>query len=160
DGMGTIPDLDVAGLLRTRLDVNVVELAYASREISLEPHWGMRWQVGVRLANVFFDNRAGGLLVEERSSNSFWGAGPRAGLELRRHCATMPGLDLFARVDAAAFFGRIEQNFEATVRAGTPLAVGGAASVEGSQTVPVLQVQVGLGYRPEWGEGKLRLALG
>src|SRR5262249_25559680 len=39
-----------------RLDVNIAEFDYVSREFSLGPHWEMRWGVGAQGMTFFFDS--------------------------------------------------------------------------------------------------------
>jgi hypothetical protein len=161
DGRSTDADADIAGAsVRTRLDVDLWDLVYASREISLEPALAMKWRVGVRLGHVYFDNGVEDPALAARTSNSFLGAGPVAALELHRRICTVPGLDAFARLVGAALLGRVKQSFEETIAlAGVPLA-GGAATQTGSQTAPILHAQVGLGYRPPGWDDRLRFALG
>ena len=72
--------------------MNVGDLDYASRETSLGPSWGMKWRIGLRTADVFFDSQAdeplaaaaaGSGIFERSISNNFWGIGPHAALELQ-----------------------------------------------------------------------------
>src|SRR5262249_35246262 len=71
--------------LRARPDLNVPALTYPSHEISLWPLADMRWPIGTRFANVFFDDRlatpptlaaAGDGVAEQRFSSHFYGLGP------------------------------------------------------------------------------------
>lgn len=146
------------GLLRTRLNLNVVDLDYGSREFGLFPAWDMKWRVGARIASVYFDSRAAGLLLGQRTSNSFFGAGPHVGLDLWRSLP-VPGMGIFARVDGSAIVGRINQSYEETILFPNGTAIGGATSQHGSQTVPVLSFQAGLGWKP-WADMPLRLSAG
>jgi hypothetical protein len=161
DGRAAIPNTNgIEGFLRTRLEMDVVDLAYASREVAVLPGCDMRWYVGARLGHIYFDNRGERLFAEARTSNSFLGAGPLAALELRHRCGSVPGLDLFVRTEGAIVVGRIKQSFEETVSLGGGAAAGGAASANGSQTSPVLHIKAGLGYQAAWGSHPLRFALG
>lgn len=135
------------GVLRSRLDLNVFDFDYASREIALGARWDMKWRVGVRLADVFFDSRAVGQFLGQRTSNHFIGAGPHAGLDLRYHFS-LPGLALFARLEGALPIGRIHQGFEETFVFDDGSASGSATSQGGTQAVPTLNVRVGLGWQP------------
>jgi len=159
-GSAIIPGFNVVGdgLLHSRLNLNVLDLDYASREFALGPNWDMKWKVGARLANVFFDSRVDGLFVDQRTSNFFLGAGPHAGLDLGRRLGDS-GLSLFTRSEGAVLIGRITQSFEETFffNDGTPL--GGATIQRQVQAVPLLSFQVGLGWTPPWSQD-LRLALG
>src|SRR5439155_9662387 len=92
EGEAALPNFDLdGGLLRSRLDVNVVDLDYSSRELSLGPNWDMQWRVGVRFGDVFFDSHAESLFFEQRASNNFFGAGPHVGLHLGRPLG-LPGM--------------------------------------------------------------------
>jgi hypothetical protein len=153
DGTQTVAGPDGAAILKSRLDVNVAELNYASNELSLWPHCEMRWFVGLQYANVYFDSRAdeplaaaaaGSGVFERRASDNFVGFGPDVGLRLARRWGDA-GLALVGQLHGAILLGRIRQDF---FEAGTTAAAGGATSVSSSQTVPVLNVQAGLSWRP------------
>jgi hypothetical protein len=149
DGTSTISDFDPLGgaNLRSRLNLNSIDLDYVSREYSLGPWWELNWRAGVRLAAVYFDARADGLLVQERTSNNFLGAGPHLGLEVARHLE-LPGLSVFANVETTFLLGHVQQNFEETFTLGNVPVAGGAVSNPGSQAVPVLRVETGLAWAP------------
>jgi hypothetical protein len=145
--------------LKSRLDLNQVDLDYISREYSLWPHWDMKWRFGLRLAYLYFDSQAdrpfdlvtaaGGGVFEARTTNSFVGFGPHAGVELARRLEGT-GLALVGRVDLADMLGRIRQGFfeESTVLGpdGQPLA--GQTRDSTSQNVPVLNGRLGLSWQP------------
>jgi hypothetical protein len=153
-------DLDGSdGDLRSRLNVNVVDLDYSSREYSLWPHWDMKWKVGARLATIFFDNRATGLFLEQRTSNNFVGAGPHVGLDLTRTFDN-PRLGLFARIEGASLLGEISQSFEESVLSQDNTLAGGATLVHHSQAVPIVEVQAGLSWTPTWWNQGSRFVFG
>ena len=61
DGSATIADFGGAGSpgqMRSRLNMNVIDLDYGSQENSLLPGFDMKWRVGVRMATLFFDSDA------------------------------------------------------------------------------------------------------
>lgn len=159
--------LHARATLHSRLDLNVIDLDYAHREPSLGPDWDMKWKIGVRLANVFFDSRSqvrysspaipDEFIEGARTSNYFFGAGPHVGLDLSRRLGAT-GLALYGRAEAALVVGRINQSFENTF-AFDGFALGGAVSAHQTQAVPVLNVQAGLAWVPPIGEG-VRFALG
>src|SRR5262245_49264945 len=72
EGQDTIPRFDPfsPGFLRSRLDVNVIDLDYASREFGLEFSeflpWDMKWRAGVSYGDVFFDSQAHGAVLLQR----------------------------------------------------------------------------------------------
>jgi hypothetical protein len=141
--------------LRSRLDVNVLDLGYANR-IEWGRHWEMRWKIGARVADIFFDaqqdlappNAQGnGVPIEQRTGNSFAGAGPAGGLELFRRL-DVPGLALYAEVDGASLWGQVHQSFEGVFSAsGGPGPPATSADRHG-QGVAVVGGQLGLSYSP------------
>lgn len=140
--------------LKSRLDLNVADLDYISREFSLWPKADMKWRLGLRYADAYFDSRAveplaaataGSGVFERGVSNSFWGVGPHSGVEVDRRVEGT-GLSLFAKVDGWIDLGRIRQGFFEV-----PTAPGSATEEtrgSGSQSVPVLNVQAGARWQP------------
>jgi hypothetical protein len=144
--------LDGFANLKSRLDMNVFDWDYASREYSLWPNCEMKWRVGVRLAYVYFDSQsiepiglaaAGSGIFEQGESNSFVGFGPHAGVELSHHFGDT-GLSLTGRVDFASLLGRIRQGF---FEQSTTFNDGETRN-SGSQGVPTVNVQAGLSWQP------------
>jgi hypothetical protein len=105
---GTDPFPGLPGGVRSSLNMNVLDLDYASYEDALGPLWAMKWRVGVRLANVYFDSRAAAA-PDERATSIFNGAGPMAGLDLRRSIGN--NVALFGRVEGSSPIGRVSQNY-------------------------------------------------
>jgi hypothetical protein len=161
EGNAVIPDFDIADAgLHSRLILNVVDLDYASREYSLGPHFDMKWRVGVRIADIFFDSQAVGLVVEERTSQSFFGAGPHAGLDLGWRRNADSEFALFTRLEGAVVIGEIQQNFEETADLPFFGLVGGATREHSTQAVEALHIQAGFSYQPRWAANQLRFLLG
>jgi hypothetical protein len=144
--------------LHSRLNLNVIDLDYLSHELSLAPHWDMKWHVGLRYANVYFDSRAdesldlaaaGSGVFEQRFSNSMWGLGPHAGVELQRDFEGT-GLSLVGRLDGATLLGRIRQGFfeQFTILDVNGQFIGAESRLSGSQDVPILNFEAGVAYRP------------
>jgi hypothetical protein len=133
--------------LVTQLDLNALDLDYISTQTSLGWKWDVRWLVGVRLADVFFDNEALGFLVRQRSRNYFIGVGPHLGLDLWRTLA-VPGLAFYGRIEASVLAGRVRQRFEEDLAVWTVPVGGGQTKRDGSQAVPTLSVQLGLTWTP------------
>jgi hypothetical protein len=160
DGTESILGPDGPAALRSRLDLNVVDLDYASREFFTEqwPYCHMKWRFGLRYANVFFDSRsdqsvaaaaAGSGIFETRFSNHYWGIGPHAGLELTRHFESS-GLALVSSIEGATLLGRISQNFfESSTSLGpTGQLLTGSTRETGSQSVPTINAFLGLRWQP------------
>jgi hypothetical protein len=143
---------DGAAALSSRLDVNIIDLDYASREFSLWPHWDMKWRLGVRTAFVYYDSQAqesaavaatGSGLPFQRNTNNFTGAGPHASVELARHFEDS-GLAFITKVDAASIIGQLSQDFFAQSLAGGT----GQTIDRATQDVPVLHWDIGLSWQP------------
>jgi hypothetical protein len=160
EGTQTVLGVDAPAALKSRLDLNVIDLDYASREFHTYqfPNLEMKWRFGLRWANVYFDSRAvepfdaaaaGSGVFEQRSSNSYWGIGPHAGLELSRRFQDS-GLSLIGKVDGATLLGRIRQGFFETSTTAGPdgQLLTGTTRESGSQSVPMLNTFVGLRWDP------------
>lgn len=143
--------------LRSRLDLNVVDLDYASREITLFPQWLMRWHFGVRYMDMYWDSQelepfgeaaAGTGIFATGESNSYWGIGPDWGLELAKRLGDS-GFSIDSVVDGAILLGRIRQSFFADST--TPAPGGGFLGADdhfsSSQAVPMFDVQLGVSWR-------------
>jgi hypothetical protein len=167
EGFSIIPGFDLDGSdggVRSRLNLNVVDLDYSGRELSFGPLWDVQWKAGVRFASVYYDSRAEGFFLGQRSSNDFVGVGPHVGLDVWRYfgrpsAACPPRLAWFARVESAALFGRVKQAFEEVVALDDVLLLGGATTLHGSQTVPTVEFQTGLAWIPPLYRN-LRLSVG
>jgi hypothetical protein len=160
EGTGTVFGPDALAAVKSRLDINIVDLDYTSREFFTFqwPYCAMRWRFGVRWADAFFDARAvqpfaaaaaGTGIFETYASNNFWGVGPHAGLELARRWDSS-GLALVGRVDGATLLGRLRQNFSetsTTVGANGPF-LAGSTRQSVSQDVPIITAFLGLRWQP------------
>jgi len=160
DGSATIEGPDAPASLKSRLDLNVVDLDYVSWEFFTEqwPYAHMKWFFGIRYADVFFDSlaeepfaaaAAGSGIFETRVSNNFSGAGPHAGVELTRTLGGS-GLALVARCDGALVFGQTHQHFfeNSTTLDATGLPLSGLTRESNPQTLPMLNVLLGLSWQP------------
>ncbi|HLJ95500.1 MAG TPA: Lpg1974 family pore-forming outer membrane protein [Gemmataceae bacterium] len=166
EGSGLSPAPDGLAALKSRLDVNVGDLDYSSRELSLLPHWGMKWRFGIRAVGAFFDSRsaepvavatAGSGVFERQTSNNFWGFGPHMGLELARRWEES-GLAFVGRVDGATILGRLEQHFfeETTPIGPTGEVLAAGTNDRASQDVPMLTWSLGLSWQPPgWPDAQL-----
>lgn len=148
-GSATVVGFDPFGdaVLTSNLYLHAFDFDYANHEYSLGPLWDMRWRIGARLTNVFFDSQIQGPFVEQRTTNFFLGAGPHAGLDLRRRIAGT-GAAMFGRVEGAGSLGRLTQGFEETFAIGGTPVVGGANRVSVIQWVPTVRAQAGMAWSP------------
>jgi hypothetical protein len=159
NAQGTSPTVgnDGPATLTSRLDLNTVDFDYISREWSLWPHWDMKWRVGVRVASIYFDSRAGESVslaaagsgvFQQQVTDSWRGIGPHVGLELVRKFDH--DWSAFLRSDFATMIGRQRQGFfetsSTTGADGQFLA--GDTHVSGSVDNPVLQIQAGASWQP------------
>jgi hypothetical protein len=147
-----------AAALHSRLAFDMIDFDYNSRELSLWPHWEMRWTVGIRALFLFFDsgfNRpfgqaaAGNGVFQARDFNNVGGAGPHAALELARRLGNS-GWSLYLRGDAASVFDGSDVGFltrSTTVGPdGRPLV--GETHHHGTQASPVLNFRAGVTWQP------------
>jgi hypothetical protein len=151
DGRQTLAGFDLDGgdvPLRSRLNVNVVDLDYASPEFSPLPHWNVQARLGARIATVYFDSLADGYYITEQTSNNFVGGGPHFGVDARR-TLDLPGLSFFSRIDGAVVIGRVHQSFEEAYVTADGSVVGGATDIHNTQGVPVLSFLAGLSWTPQ-----------
>jgi hypothetical protein len=160
-GSTTLSGFDAAGnagAVQGRLDVEVLDFSYASREFSLGPICDMKWFAGLRWGTTNFHSNATSALLQEAVSNNFWGLGPAFGLNLSRYCPHT-GLDAFCRFDIAFLYGPVTQLFQETF---TPAGlaqqappgsdVGGLLRQQHDHLTPIPRLDVGLGWRPPWNE--------
>jgi len=149
---------DATATLQSHLNMQIGDLDYASRETSLGMNWGVKWRLGLRYADVFFDSQAdeplaaataGSGIFERSISNNFWGIGPHAGLELNRRRNSC-GLGWVARLDSALLFGEVEQRFAEISTSHGPggLLLSGETHLVNGQQVPMLSGLLGLDWRP------------
>jgi hypothetical protein len=161
DGQADVLGPAAATHLKSRLDINEVDLVYSTREITLIPPWDMRWKVGVRGLNVFFDAASDQVSTEhpaipdilplgstsQRTSSDFLGAGPLIGLELT--CKTgMSGLVFWGHAEGAYLWGHLHQEFAETLRGAGTGPLEGLADTTTTQGVAVVNAQAGLRWTP------------
>ena len=142
-------------------DANILDVGYASQEFSLGPHWDMRWEVGVRFANIYFNSHARsaaagpmpGDVLEQDETNRVYGIGGYAGVEVG-YRLPWPGWTVFGRFEGAELVSRLRQTgTEVVLGAAGP--VGSSASQDGFPGIGMLMERVGLSYEPPgWNHGR------
>jgi hypothetical protein len=155
EGTGFVAPFDVfgGGFLRSRLNMNVVDLDYASGPQNLGPslnanYWSVNWLLGARVAAAYFDSVATGQLIQDRVSNNFVGGGPHGAVDVMRTLPGLPGVSLFSRLEGAVVIGDITQSFEQTYHVnGVPL-IGSTSRFTDAQAVPMLGIRAGIDYTP------------
>jgi hypothetical protein len=97
-------DDPINGQIHTRLNANWLDLTYLSRPYNPCGGLALQWEAGVRSAYLFGGDNYNGDGWYERTSNTFGGAGPHAGLRLAWWFG-QSGWSLFTRFDVAVLFG-------------------------------------------------------
>jgi hypothetical protein len=143
EGTGTRVLSGVDYAVRTRLNVNWLDLDYGTAAYEFAPRYMLSWRIGARVADVFFDSQATNGVVTAASSNQFIGAGPHARLDLERRIVPVPGLSLFGRLDGVLYVGQVRQHYNLDI-----LALHDGSSVQRTQTVPYINLQAGISYSP------------
>ncbi len=156
EGNGFTQGMDAPAALKSRLDLNIVDLDYISHEFSLSPHWDMTWRLGGRLGYANFDSRADESLAaagagsgdfEQRNSDRFLCFGPHTGVEVDRRVEGT-GLAFFASGDFWIDLGRMRQSFDEGTLGVDGTSTTSTTNASSSQAVPVLNLQAGLRWRP------------
>jgi hypothetical protein len=150
-----------------RLDVNIIDLDYGTREFSLGPDWEMRTALGLRYATAFLDSQVTflnpvtltgfpfgtgpftRLTQTEVVGNRYFGA--HGVLEIDRKLWN-PCLALFGRFDGAGLYGRVHQTFKETF-----VEAPGATQqrITNGVGTPWLAIQLGLSYDvPRWNHSR------
>lgn len=171
EGNRLVFGLDPEGLavLRSRLDMNVVDLTFASagyrplwnmlwfdHRDPIKPLWGMRWDLGARVATLFHDSRLTGPTLTRQVSSFFVGGGPHVGLTIHRVLGET-GLEAFLHTDFGSNLGTVNQQFSELVTDGLGNPLGyGYVHRQDFRWVPTLRSEAGVGgpglitSRGEW----------
>ena len=144
--------------VHSRLRLNTWDIDYQSPLHCGAGGWACQWQIGVRFADWLERSRfADSVDGPVGASNRFSGAGPHLGLGVWRMFDDR-GLALFAKVDGAIVVGDGDQALSANALGPglTPITFG----VSGPETIPYLNVQVGVSWMKTVGSYWLRLDAG
>ncbi len=157
EGGRNIDDFDILGegFLKSRLNVNVVDLDYGSQDIPLVTElpgqlWDLKFDVGARIAGVYFDSIASGFALRQETSNNFFGAGPHLKLEVHRYLQDFNGLALYGKVETAVVIGSIQQHFRESFSVDGITLLSGSTTHSGTQAVPTLGIEAGLSWTPKY----------
>ena len=148
EGRGTAVNTFGAFDVRSRLDINQFDLDYSSAPYSPGPFWDLKWRVGARLADVFFDSRVSSGAFDQQASNNFIGAGPHFAFEAERRIGLLPGFAAFGSIDGGVLVGQIHQRFHdgGLQNDGAPFSADDTQ--QRTQSVPVLTLKAGFSYTP------------
>lgn len=159
NGSASVFGPDGPAPLQSRMDLNVVDLDYVSWVYTPNDRWTMTWRFGGRLAYLYYDSvlnqtlgtaAAGTGILEQHATNSYYGFGPHASVELTRQLG-LPGLSMLGRLDAGSIIGRIRQGVsESALDAASPTGVSfGQTEISSSQTAPMASILIGLNWKPD-----------
>jgi hypothetical protein len=149
-----------------RVDFNIIDFAYVSREYSLDPHWNMRWGIGARMMFLFFDSRNDfinpasdrGTILAQTMSTHLRSYGAWGFLDVERQTG-IPGLTAFGRLEGSDMYARSSQLYTETV-AGSPgePPPSFVNRFDGAVGVPTLREVLGLSYTvPRWNYSRFML---
>jgi hypothetical protein len=161
-GSADLDGFDPTGtaFLHTRLNLNSVDLMYASPTYALGTLWDLKWDAGLRIGAVYYDSQANGPILSQHVTNNFVGAGPRAGIEVRRYLEDAPGISVFGRLETGFMIGGDSQSYSETVQLGGGASVSGSDRFSATRAVPMLGLQLGVSYSPPQNPRWLRLSAG
>jgi hypothetical protein len=142
----------------SHLNANYTNWDYLSREFTPWENATLYWRFGATLAESFYFTQLNMLsaqaaasrgILDARQTNSTVGAGPHFGVEMEQRL-TPSGLELVGKVDISPVFNRLRQHFSVTTTAlnaaGRPDR--GVTNFRVFQESPILNVQLGLAWRP------------
>jgi hypothetical protein len=158
-GDGSIPSSNGANA-SSRLLQQVLDLDYALSDLFPNDLWLVPRQIrvsgGVRVASINYKTSASGGSIEGQSAqNTFYGAGPRFGLESLYPIGSSQWT-LFGKFDGAGVIGSDRQTFSQTTGGVTTTASSSLSTI----ATPVLGLRAGVHWFPDWGSGNFKLSAG
>jgi len=136
--------------VRSRLDLQVFDLDYASHEPLTVFGVDMKWRAGLQGMIYYSDSQAANDVLFQHTTDDLWAVGPHALVDFRRPIRDT-GLDLFGRVEGAIPFGRIQQRFVETVTMGGKMDSGETDQhIEAQLTT--ITFQAGVSWTPPWSQ--------
>ncbi len=146
------------GFLDTLLEVDVLDFDFTSPPLALDSAWSLRGRIGPRLTRVHFETLAETWFVGQRASSTFRGAGGHAAVEIEAALGRS-GLRVIGKLDGAALWGQVRQDFDEVFFFGPTVLVAGATLRE-DRFVPSLAAELGLGWDAPWSVFGLNFAVG
>lgn len=147
DGFVT-PSFPGGVFVRSRLDLNTIDLDYGSCEPLTIFGVDMKWRVGIRSLFEYNDSQANNGVTAQSTSNDYYGFGPHAMVDFHRPIGNT-GLALFGRVEAAMLWGSLTQNYTDSVTAGGATDFGQLTDRIVSQ-VTTIAFQAGVTWTSPW----------
>jgi hypothetical protein len=149
-GDATIPGFDAAGdpgALHSRIDLETWDIDYADHDHGLIPEIELKWWIGIQVATAFFDSNVTSPLLDQQTSNYFYGVGPHFGVEAR-HDWQGSGMGVFGRVENSWLIGEVNQTYSQVLPGAPGGPVGATTDLHQSQIVPWLGAEAGVEYSP------------
>ncbi len=157
-GNEQLPGFDslIPAQLRSRLDVQTIDMDYVTREYTPEAtdssqffFRDIRGGVGMRVVSAFFDSHAvGTTITDTHVSSSYGGAGPRVFVELHRSLGRSD-FQFYTRVAASGALGPIRQQFTQTVQGPGGPDNGVFNTQNQNAGMGILQAEGGFSWEPE-----------
>jgi hypothetical protein len=148
---------DGPATLSSLLNVNIGDLDWVSHEYIYLRGWQLRMRIGVRYLNDYWSSQAnepfaaaaaGSRIYNQRTTNSNWALGPHGAIDLRRRL-NFWGLAILGFVDFSEGWGRVRQNYFASVTSGTNgLPQSAMQTISTSDAVPIITARLGLNWQP------------
>jgi len=136
-------------LIQTRASVtaNVFDVDFVNSILVRSPCWAVNWSAGVRVADVdqYYESLiTDGVDFFSRGdfSADFIGAGPRLGLEARRHFGQQGRFSVFLNGHGSLLLGEDEIRSSNTVTEPFPFAAGQQESL--TRLLPVIEIELGV----------------
>jgi hypothetical protein len=136
-----------------RLNFNLSDFDYVSREFTPWEHWGMQWRVGFRQVYIFYDTdlntplaaaAASNGIAQLSGANGYDGWGGHIGVQMDRDLyQILPGLSFVANLDFGDTTGFVHQRVSQTTVAGAY----SFGTVSNGQESPSLSGEMGFSYR-------------
>jgi hypothetical protein len=158
-GSGSVPDTNGPVSLNTRFALDMIDLDYNSRELSLWPLWDMKWTVGLRTLFLFDDSQAtqpfgqaagSNNIVFARQSSNLFGIGPHAALELNRRLGESRW-SLYFRNDFGGVFDYVNEAWltASTTHGANGRPLPGQTLAFGHQASPMYTGRLGLTWKAD-----------
>ncbi len=162
-GGSDVDGLDPSGssaFIKTRFNLNSVDLNYVGPTWPLGPLWDVNWDAGLRIGAVYYDSLAQGETLSRHVTNNFVGAGPRAGIAVRRYLEDAPGFSVFGRLETGLLIGGDSQSYSESINLPHHAFVSGSNRFTNGETAPMLGFQIGVSYSPPQDPHWFRLSFG
>ncbi|MFM7148575.1 MAG: Lpg1974 family pore-forming outer membrane protein, partial [Gemmataceae bacterium] len=148
EGTGERPMLNVPSQVKTRGQVNWLDLDYGTVPYEFSPRYTINYRIGARIGDIYMDSTASNALRTESISSDFFGAGPHARMDIERRIVPLPGLALYGRLDGVVYVGQVKQKAQLSLANPGGQVINDSFYVRRTQTSPYGNLQAGLSYSP------------